>query len=151
MAKIEESNIIVMGRSLGSGPSSHLAAKYSPAALILISPLTSIKSVASQSVGFLSALLVQQFDNLKKMHQVSCQTLIIHGCKDKMIPLEQAQQLKDRCFGPCTLVTPENMSHNRFDIYNDIARNIKSFLVQSGLKEYSDGGGFDVLDELMAS
>ena len=59
VAKIEESDIIVMGRSLGSGPASHLAAKYNPASLVLLSPLTSIKSVASESVGFFSALLAQ--------------------------------------------------------------------------------------------
>ena len=87
MAKLEESDIIVMGRSLGSGPASHLAAKYSPSGLVLLSPLTSIKSVAAENVGFFSALLAQQFDNLSKMHQVSCRTLIIHGMRDKMIPL----------------------------------------------------------------
>ena len=57
-----------------------------------------------------------------------------------MIPIDQAQQLKERCFGPCTLITPDNMSHNRFDLYNDIARHIKSFLVQCALKQYSDEG-----------
>ena len=59
VAKIEEKDIMVMGRSLGSGPSSHLAAKYEPGALIMISPLTSIKSVADATVGIFSVLLAQ--------------------------------------------------------------------------------------------
>ena len=49
--------------------------------------------------------------------------------RDKMIPLNQAKQLKERCFGPCTLITPENMTHNRFDVYNDVVRHIRSFLI----------------------
>ena len=43
VAKVEESNIFVMGRSLGSGPSTHLAAKFNPGCLLLMSPYTSIK------------------------------------------------------------------------------------------------------------
>lgn len=59
VAKVEERNIFVMGRSLGSGPSTHLAAKFNPGSLLLMSPYTSIKSVVSDKVGFLSALLAQ--------------------------------------------------------------------------------------------
>jgi len=68
-----------MGRSLGSGPATPLCAKFDPACLILMSPYTSIKSVATSKVGFLSALLAQQFDNLSKMHRVTCSTFILHG------------------------------------------------------------------------
>ena len=79
VVKLKEKDIFVMGRSLGSGPSTHLAAKFNPGCLILVSPYTSIKSVASDKVGFLSHLLAQQFDNLSKMHSVTCPTFILHG------------------------------------------------------------------------
>ena len=59
VAKLEERDIFLMGRSLGSGPCSHLAAKFNPGCLMLISPYTSIRSVASHKVGFLSHLLAQ--------------------------------------------------------------------------------------------
>ena len=59
VAKLKEKDIIVMGRSLGSGPSTHLAAKYDPRSLVLMSPYTSIKCVAKGKVGFLSNLLAQ--------------------------------------------------------------------------------------------
>ena len=58
--------------------------------------------------------------------------------KDKMIPIEQAKQLKERCFGPCTLVTPINMTHNRFDILFDLITPMKSFLLDSELIVDSD-------------
>lgn len=59
VAKIKEEDIIIMGRSLGSGPATFLAAKYNPGSLFLMSAYTSIKSVANSKVGFLSALLAQ--------------------------------------------------------------------------------------------
>ena len=68
VSKTPEQDILVMGRSLGSGPATHLAAKYNPGYLLLMSPYTSIKSVASNKVGFLAFLVAQKFDNLSKMH-----------------------------------------------------------------------------------
>ena len=56
-AKLKQQDILVMGRSLGSGPATHLAAKYDPASLMLISPFISIKSVAKSKVGVLANLL----------------------------------------------------------------------------------------------
>lgn len=42
-----EENIIIMGRSIGSGPACYLASKFPRArALILISPIKSVKDVA---------------------------------------------------------------------------------------------------------
>ena len=88
--KTKEENIMVMGRSLGSGPATHLAAKYNPGYLLLMSPYTSIKSVATSKVGFLSFLVAQKFDNLSKMHKISCPTFILHGQRDTIIPIEQS-------------------------------------------------------------
>ena len=45
-AGLGQKDIFLMGRSLGSGPATHLAAKYNPGCLALVSPYTSIKSVA---------------------------------------------------------------------------------------------------------
>ena len=56
-AKVREKDILVMGRSLGSGPSTHLAAKYNPRALVLMSPYTSIKCVATDKVGFIAGIM----------------------------------------------------------------------------------------------
>ena len=49
--KISQKNIIVMGRSMGTGPACYLASKYSPSGLALISPYTSIRKVAEHFVG----------------------------------------------------------------------------------------------------
>ena len=90
VTKTQEEDILVMGRSLGSGPATHLAAKYNPGHLLLMSPYTSIKSVATSKVGFLAFLVAQKFDNLSKMHKISCPTFILHGQRDTIIPIEQS-------------------------------------------------------------
>jgi len=78
-ARLRQKDIIILGRSLGSGPASYLAAKFQPGGLILMSPLTSIKNIATSKVGFFSFLIQNQFDNLSRMHKVSCPTFIVHG------------------------------------------------------------------------
>mmetsp|Transcript_79960 Transcript_79960/g.110663 ORF Transcript_79960/g.110663 Transcript_79960/m.110663 type:complete len:85 (-) Transcript_79960:409-663(-) len=83
-----QKDIILLGRSIGSGPSSYLAAKYNPGALILMSPYTSIRDVATNKAGFIGYLLIDQFNNLEQMKNVECPTFIVHGQKDTLIPLE---------------------------------------------------------------
>jgi len=43
---IEEKNIMIFGRSLGSGPATYVASKRNPACLLLMSSFKSIRSVA---------------------------------------------------------------------------------------------------------
>ena len=64
---------------MGSGPATYLASKFKPGGLILMSPFTSIRNVAFSKVGFLSFLILNQFDNLSRMSSVECATFILHG------------------------------------------------------------------------
>ena len=43
---VDQENIIVFGRSMGSGPATHVASVRRPAALLLMSPFKSIRAVA---------------------------------------------------------------------------------------------------------
>lgn len=43
---IEDKNILLCGRSIGSGPACHLASIFNPSCLFLISPIKSVKDVA---------------------------------------------------------------------------------------------------------
>ena len=61
------------------------------------------------------------------MHRVTCPTFIVHGKQDTLIPISHARELKERCFGPCTLREPFRMTHNRYDAYEDIIRPLMSF------------------------
>ena len=145
MSTIKEKDIILLGRSLGSGPATYLAANHEPGGLILMSPYTSIKSVANGKVGFFSFLLAEQFDNLSRMDQVTCPTFILHGMRDKLIPIDHAYQLKEKCAGPTFFLSPPNMTHNDFNFYDDLIRPLMRFLCQINiLQTYEDDSDCDL-------
>ena len=58
---LQEKDLLIFGRSMGSGPASWLAGTYNPGALILMSPYTSIKNVAHDYVGFLRIFVAERF------------------------------------------------------------------------------------------
>jgi pimeloyl-ACP methyl ester carboxylesterase len=81
-------DIILFGRSMGSGPACHLASRSNVAALMIMSGYTSIKEVARHKVGrFLASFVKERFENLKILPRVMCPTFIVHGQKDSLIPI----------------------------------------------------------------
>jgi hypothetical protein len=66
---------------MGSGPACQLASEFNQvAALILISPYTSLKEATRTLLGKLASMLVRErFENIKVIEKVLCPTLIIHG------------------------------------------------------------------------
>ena len=76
----ETGDILIFGRSIGSGPAVHLCSKRKPAMLTLMSPFKSIKEVAGNLVGKWAKWMVsEKFNNLKRIESVDCPVLIIHG------------------------------------------------------------------------
>ncbi len=60
-----EDNIIVMGRSIGTGVALELLQTVKPRALVLISPFVSIKTLAGQFAGKMGHILVKEtYNNL---------------------------------------------------------------------------------------
>lgn len=96
---LEEKDILVAGRSLGSGPATYLASTRNPGMLILISPFKSIKAVVRQSFGNIAQKLVKErFNNLKTMENVTCPVFILHGKNDTMISHSHAVELYGKDF-----------------------------------------------------
>jgi acetyl esterase/lipase len=57
---INPKDIILCGRSIGSGPACYLAANRNPGAVILIAPFTSIKNMVRSLLGFLNVLVADR-------------------------------------------------------------------------------------------
>ena len=87
--------MLIIGRSIGSGPAMNIASLYSNiGALALISPFISLKEAVRHIAGNLAAsLLRERFDNKEKAAKVSAPCLIIHGLKDGMIPAEHSLEI----------------------------------------------------------
>ena len=91
---INPADLVVVGRSLGSGPAVHLASKYTVFGTVLISPFSSIKEVIKEKVGTILANCVKQrFDNLSKIGLVRGRLKIVHGEKDDVVNVEQSRAL----------------------------------------------------------
>ena len=87
---IDPSDIVVVGRSVGSGPSVWLIQEKSPAALVLISPFTSTYAVMSPAQYILPA---NRFPNLRRIRQSEVPLLVIHGEVDGVIPTAHGREL----------------------------------------------------------
>ncbi len=79
--KIPPQKIIILGRSVGSGPSCYLAEKYPVAGVILESAFTSAFCVITQA----SILPFDKFPNIVRLKNIKCPVMVIHGRMDLMI------------------------------------------------------------------
>jgi esterase/lipase len=79
---IREKDIILFGRSMGSGPSSYLASRKNPGSLLLMSPYMSIKDAAKSLFGwaaFLSFVVYERFRNIDQVAKAQCPVFFLHG------------------------------------------------------------------------
>mmetsp|Transcript_7607 Transcript_7607/g.16903 ORF Transcript_7607/g.16903 Transcript_7607/m.16903 type:complete len:413 (+) Transcript_7607:262-1500(+) len=87
-----ESNVVLYGQSVGSGPSCYLASRREHVGgLVLHSPFTSGMRVLTPSRA-LACLDI--FPNIDRIKKVSCPVFIIHGQKDVEVALEHGQALQ---------------------------------------------------------
>lgn len=68
--KFDLKNIIIFGRSLGSGPAVYLASKYKIGALVLVSGFTSIRAIVQEHAGILKYMVKERFNNLYYIEKV---------------------------------------------------------------------------------
>jgi len=126
---ISPENILVIGRSIGTGPACYLGSKRNPEGIVLISPFTSIRSIAERIVGgFFKYLISEQFENIKFVKDIASPVLFIHGQLDELIPFDHTIKLKDECKCPYEVILPENMNHNDFNLDEDFLIPIRNFM-----------------------
>ena len=93
--KFQPEQIVLYGRSLGSGPSCYLAAKTaregrSVAGVILQSPLLSAYRVA---FNFRFTCFGDRFPNVDYAPYIRCPVFIVHGTQDEVVPFWHGQEL----------------------------------------------------------
>ena len=119
--------IIVDGFSIGTGPATELAATRPCGGLILEAPFLSAPRVVTR----VRLLPVDPFPNLKRIGDVKCRVLMIHGTSDRVIPYSQGQALFKLANEPKRFVTVDDGDHNTlvddmgFDNYYEL---IKGFV-----------------------
>ena len=99
---IDESQIILFGRSLGASVATWLASKQSPSALIIESGFTSVPSMGQRIYPFLPVRWLTHFkyDTMNYIRSVSCPVLVTHSKDDEIIPYDEGLKIFEAANDP---------------------------------------------------
>ena len=119
----QDSQMIIVGRSIGSGIATELASRRSAGALFLVSPYTSIHDILADKlpsflfaiVAILKCAVVNYFDNLSLIGRIRMPTFFLHGQRDQVISFHHSKKLiKAKVQGESMLIDPPRMTHNDY-------------------------------------
>jgi predicted esterase len=134
-------DIVVLGRSLGTGPATKLAAAVERldgaqlGGVILHSPFTSVKEAGLVLLGKIAHVMEDRWDNRAWVRAYKARTLIVHAMEDEVVPYAHAEELDKirRAEGlPCKLHSTHG-THNYFSYYRDYLQPILDF-IESNIK-----------------
>lgn len=120
--KVANKNLILVGQSVGSGPTTYLATKKPAAGMILINPLTSIYRVAFRFPIFPR----DRFPNIDRIKDITIPLMVIHGENDQVIPQSHGKALIAAHTGKNIFHDIKGRGHN--DIYGGSPEEIQAFI-----------------------
>ena len=121
-------NIIIYGKSLGTGVASYLASSKSCKKLILETPYYSMTSMSQTYVPIYPARLLRYtFPTNEYLKAVKVPVIIFHGTEDEVIPYKQSLKLKKQ-FPWIDLVTVPKGKHNNLYQYRAVIQKLDSLL-----------------------
>ena len=124
---VNDEDIFIYGRSIGSAPSIYLASKRKAKALFVVSGFSTLKEVGKGL--YVGWALEDIFKNIEYISKISIPILFIHGKKDSLINWEQSYQLLDKCKTRIKdIKIIDNMQHNKYDLIGDVLNKIKDFI-----------------------
>ena len=113
--KIPPEKILPVGFSVGSGPSSFLAANYPVPGLVLCAPFASAIQVV-----FPFSLPGDRFPNAERLASKAVPLLLFHGKKDRIVPYRNGQTISRKAKGPVRFISHDRADHNDlFDILGE--------------------------------
>jgi pimeloyl-ACP methyl ester carboxylesterase len=127
---IREDQIVLVGRSLGSGVVSMLAGTRKVRAAILITPFDSLTEVAAGHYPYFPVrlLLRHPFPSNEWARKAREPALILSAAEDTIIPPSHARSLMDAWAGEARLHVFAGVGHNDIQLHPDYYRLINEFL-----------------------
>lgn len=120
--------VIVYGRSLGTGIALNLCKKVKPRQLILETPYLSMRAMADKTIPWLPVSLILKYPirSDRFIKRVKCPIDMIHGTEDELIPYEQAVKLAklNKRTRLHIIVGGKHSDLNQFDEFQPILNNI---------------------------
>lgn len=108
----DPAGVIYLGESLGAAVATELALSLPPRALILQSGFTSLRDVARRHYPLPRAVIPDAYPTIRRIGSVAAPVLVLHGDRDAIVPLSQAQRLFDAALEPRHLEVFGGVGHN---------------------------------------
>jgi uncharacterized protein len=126
-------DVIVMGRSLGTGVAARLAAARPVSRLVLVTPYDSLLGIAQRQFAIFPVkyLLIDKYESWRYVPHIGVPVLILAAERDEVIPASSTQALRARFpAGQVTWVMVPGASHNTIGDEPLYVRALAAFDVQ---------------------
>jgi dienelactone hydrolase len=126
--EIDANNVIVIGRSIGTGVATYLSSQRKVNATVLITPYENMIDVAFEKYPFvpISLLIKHRFESDTYAPNISTPMLALISANDQIIPKHHAYKLKDAWKGK-TEALEVNEDHNSIMNNEEVWKKIESF------------------------
>ncbi len=127
--EVDAARIVLFGRSVGSGVICSLADARPSIAMILMSPFSSITTMAADF--YLPGFLVKdRFNNLNVIKSYNNPVLFVHGSRDRVIPYKHSQKLL-AVSQQGKLITYDKGHNDLIEDWNKFWNEARPFLIRS--------------------
>ncbi|AKK67692.1 alpha/beta hydrolase [Xanthomonas translucens] len=125
-----QAEIAVLGRSLGSGVASQLAARRPLARLVLVTPFDSLAAAAQAHYPWAPVrwLLRDRYDSASALRTYRGPLLVLRAGRDQVVPAASTQRLLDALPQAPTLVALPHAGHNDISADPRYAQALQAFL-----------------------
>jgi uncharacterized protein len=116
--------LVLWGESLGTGVAVAIAADYPVARLLLESPFTSTADIGAAAYPFIPVrlLIKDPFRSDERIGRVSAPVLVLHGERDRVVPISYGEKLYEMIRAPKQFVRLPRAEHNDHDEHGGLER-----------------------------
>lgn len=124
-------DIVLYGRSLGSGVASYLASRYKAQLLILETPYDRLPHVIERHLPFPvpQQLFRHVFPNDRWLAESRCPAYLFAGSRDKLIPLRLPLRLRPLLPSPAHFITIEGGGHRNLSAFAEYHFQLRRLLL----------------------
>jgi hypothetical protein len=123
--------VVLWGESLGTGIAVAIAAENPVAGVVLESAFTSAVDIAASAYPIFPVrlLMKDQFRSDQRIGRVTAPVLMIHGVRDRIVPIRFAERLYEMITAPKRFLRLADAEHNDHDAHGVVAA-VKRFLAE---------------------
>jgi pimeloyl-ACP methyl ester carboxylesterase len=127
--RYKESEIIILGYSIGTGPAANLASLNKPKLLILQAPYYSLVDMMKRNYPVIPTFLLKyKFETSKYIQSCKMPVIIFHGERDEIIDYNASIRLKTLLKPADTLISLTGQGHNGMSENPEYLHELKKIL-----------------------